>query len=261
MLLNSSFVTTMKSTTGIPRRVPASCKRWLSTASSSLGVGSPLGWLWAMMTAAALARIAAMKTSRGWTKQAVNVPWAISAIPVTRFRESSSRATTLSDAPALSRSFTISHASCAVLTSFARYLPLASRTSITRTWSTGYFGEFSKGSSTECVFKSLVLWSVHFWDRMHALHDPQSKRNIISDTELVVHPAGTDDVVVRRAVMAGHQPYRSCDDRRIIAFSDRAIELLVKLWVVVRDEVDVSSDSPRTGRGTASRSQAGGGTR
>src|SRR5947199_215120 len=42
--------------------------------SSADGVGSPLGWLWTRMRAAAAARMAGAKTSRGWTSAAVSEP-------------------------------------------------------------------------------------------------------------------------------------------------------------------------------------------
>mgnify|MGYP003348578194 CR=1 FL=1 len=44
---------------------PAACSCRVNGKSAELGVGSPLGWLWDTMIAAADARIASLKTSRG----------------------------------------------------------------------------------------------------------------------------------------------------------------------------------------------------
>jgi hypothetical protein len=61
-----SSPTMMWSTTSMPSNVPAAANRWVSAMSSALGVGSPLGWTCATTSAAALARMAAFKTSRGY---------------------------------------------------------------------------------------------------------------------------------------------------------------------------------------------------
>src|SRR5437870_3301022 len=55
------------------------------------GVGSPLGWLWTRMRAAAAARMAGAKTSRGWTSAAVSEPSETRTSPCTRFLQSSRR--------------------------------------------------------------------------------------------------------------------------------------------------------------------------
>ena len=60
----------------MPTRSPAARRRAVRVTSSGDGVGSPLGWLWTRITDAAASgsRIAARKTSRGWTRLAVSVP-------------------------------------------------------------------------------------------------------------------------------------------------------------------------------------------
>lgn len=60
--------------------------RWMSGV---LGAGSPLGWLCAAIMAAADARIAARKTSRGWASAQVNVPSDTRVLPSGRFLRSS----------------------------------------------------------------------------------------------------------------------------------------------------------------------------
>ena len=54
--------------------LPTSRKRQVISTSSGLGEGSPLGWLWTGITAAADSRTAGAKTSRGWTIDAVREP-------------------------------------------------------------------------------------------------------------------------------------------------------------------------------------------
>ena len=53
---------------------PASLSLFVRERSSAEGAGSPLGWLWETMMAAADRRIAALKTSLGWTREAFRVP-------------------------------------------------------------------------------------------------------------------------------------------------------------------------------------------
>lgn len=53
----------------------AASRSWrVTTQSSGLAVGSPLGCVWAMMNAAAFARIAVRRISRGWTSDASRIP-------------------------------------------------------------------------------------------------------------------------------------------------------------------------------------------
>jgi hypothetical protein len=58
----------------------------VATRSAAEGLQSPLGWLWARITAAALAWRAGTSTSRGWHRAALSVPRAISAYLITRWR-------------------------------------------------------------------------------------------------------------------------------------------------------------------------------
>ena len=59
--------------------------RWVISRSSRLGCTLPLGWLWARITLAALARIAGLKTSRGCTRELESVPTEIVGISKTSF--------------------------------------------------------------------------------------------------------------------------------------------------------------------------------
>ncbi len=56
-------------------RSSASRSLRVSASSQRLGSGTPLGWLWARMTAAALSSSARRATSRGWTAALPRVPW------------------------------------------------------------------------------------------------------------------------------------------------------------------------------------------
>src|SRR5207249_7426370 len=56
---------TMWSSTLIPTRSPTSQRRLVRARSSAEGEGSPLGWLWTRMSAAAEPAIAGLNTSRG----------------------------------------------------------------------------------------------------------------------------------------------------------------------------------------------------
>ena len=58
----------------MPISTPAAISRRVSAMSSSLGSGSPDGWLWNTTIAAAPAAAASRNTSRGWTMLASSVP-------------------------------------------------------------------------------------------------------------------------------------------------------------------------------------------
>ena len=62
------------STSSTPRTSAVSTSRRVKDRSSSLGVGSPVGWLCATITPRAFHRIASRKTSRTWTSVASRVP-------------------------------------------------------------------------------------------------------------------------------------------------------------------------------------------
>src|SRR5439155_938735 len=64
----------MWSKTRMPRSSPACSRRSVSARSSAEGSAEPEGWLCSKITAAALARITGLKTSRGWTSAAVKLP-------------------------------------------------------------------------------------------------------------------------------------------------------------------------------------------
>ncbi len=59
--------------------------------SSALGVGSPLGWLWTRMIAAADSSMTGTKTSRGWTSDAVSEPSEMRTCLIGRFLPSRRR--------------------------------------------------------------------------------------------------------------------------------------------------------------------------
>src|SRR5215204_4311042 len=68
----------------------------VTSRSSRLGSTLPLGWLCARITLAALARIAGLKTSRGWTRDAESVPTEIVGNSITSFLVFKSTATKFS---------------------------------------------------------------------------------------------------------------------------------------------------------------------
>jgi hypothetical protein len=53
------------SSRSIPTNCPASARRFVTSTSSGLGLGSPEGWLWTAISAAQLCWIASRNTSRG----------------------------------------------------------------------------------------------------------------------------------------------------------------------------------------------------
>src|SRR5207244_12989676 len=91
MLVQRPRPITTWSRTRMPTSSPAWRRRWVMAQSSADGVGSPLGWLWTRMSAAAAARMAGAKTSRGWTSAAVSEPSETHTSPCTRFLPSSRR--------------------------------------------------------------------------------------------------------------------------------------------------------------------------
>jgi hypothetical protein len=68
----------------------------VTSRSSRLGSTLPLGWLCASTTLAALARMAGLKTSLGWTSEAESVPTEIVGDPMTSFFVFKSTATKFS---------------------------------------------------------------------------------------------------------------------------------------------------------------------
>ena len=58
----------------MPTRVPTSFRRLVMFMSAWLGVGVWLGWLWAIISPAALSAMASANSSRGWTKDWFRVP-------------------------------------------------------------------------------------------------------------------------------------------------------------------------------------------
>lgn len=68
----------------MPISSPTSRSRRVISMSSRLGVGSPDGWLWTKIAAAALAKISDLNTSRGCTTVHVNEPLAASSTPTMR---------------------------------------------------------------------------------------------------------------------------------------------------------------------------------
>src|SRR5205807_2066552 len=64
----------MWSRTRMPRSSPARSRRSVRARSSAEGSAEPEGWLCSKITAAALARITGLNTSRGWTSAAVSDP-------------------------------------------------------------------------------------------------------------------------------------------------------------------------------------------
>lgn len=81
------------STRGIPTKRETRSRRRVTSRSSGLGSGSPLGWLWATTIAAAESRIAGRKTSLGWTRLVFRVPSEMRSRPIIRCLPSRSRAT------------------------------------------------------------------------------------------------------------------------------------------------------------------------
>ena len=98
---SAGSATITKSNSVTPSSSPACCRRSARARSSPLGVGSPLGWLCAMTNAAAFDKQAALKTSRGWTRDASRVPTETTWTPISlRFVLKCSARTRSTSAPA-----------------------------------------------------------------------------------------------------------------------------------------------------------------
>ena len=69
----------------MPSSSPALTRVLVIAASSSLGVGSPEGWLCASTTAAALSWKATLKISLGWTREAFRLPMVMTRLQSSPF--------------------------------------------------------------------------------------------------------------------------------------------------------------------------------
>ena len=75
----------MCSKQGIPITFPTSQSLLVICRSSSLGAGSPLGWLWMKISPAVMLAMAGLNTSRGCTRLDVMEPMLQVVMPTMRF--------------------------------------------------------------------------------------------------------------------------------------------------------------------------------